>query len=144
MITESIQSAVLPFRLNGNDLEILLITSIKKKKWIIPKGYVEFGLTPFESAKKEAYEEAGIIGFIETEEIGEFISEKNDNSKIVKVFLMKVLNQMDDYPEKNLRKRKWFKIDDAIIIVENESIKKILLKLKDRFNTSSVRSFYID
>ncbi|MCS7052571.1 MAG: NUDIX hydrolase [Ignavibacterium sp.] len=135
MITESIQSAVLPFRLNGNDLEILLITSIKKKKWIIPKGYVEFGLTPFESAKKEAYEEAGVIGSNETEEIGEFIAGKNDNSKIVKVFLMKVLNQMDDYPEKNLRKRKWFKIDDAIEIVENESIKNILLKLKVRFNT---------
>lgn len=134
MITESIQSAVVPVRFNDNKLEVLLITSIKKKKWIIPKGYVEYGLTPFESAKKEAFEEAGIIGSNETEELGEFISGKNNNQKIVKVFLMNVLNQSDDYPEKNLRKRKWFNINEAIQMVDNDSIKIILMNLKTRFN----------
>lgn len=134
MITESIQSAVVPLRFNGNNLEVLLITSIKKKKWIIPKGYIEYGLTPFESAKKEAFEEAGIIGSNETEELGEFIAGKNNNKKIVKVFLMNVLNQSDDYPEKNLRKRKWFNINEAIQMVDNDSIKNILMNLKTRFN----------
>lgn len=137
MITESIQSAVVPVRFNDNKLEVLLITSIKKKKWIIPKGYVEYGLTPFESAKKEAFEEAGIIGSNETEELGEFISGKNNNQKIVKVFLMNVLNQSDDYPEKNLRKRKWFNIKEALDVVENESIKNILMNLKIRLNPSN-------
>ena len=57
------QSAVIPYRLSKNGLEILLITSLKRKHWIVPKGYIEFNLTPFESAKKEAYEEAGVLGF---------------------------------------------------------------------------------
>ena len=64
------QSGVIPYRVNNGVLEILLITTVKKKKWIIPKGYVEFNLSPFESAKKEAFEEAGIIGSNETYELG--------------------------------------------------------------------------
>ena len=55
------QSAVIPYRISKKGLEILLITSLKKKNWIVPKGYIEFNLTPFESAKKEAYEEAGVL-----------------------------------------------------------------------------------
>jgi len=132
MLIESIQSAVVPYRLNQNEIEVLLVTSIKKKKWIIPKGYVEYSLTPFESAKKEAFEEAGVTGSNETEEIGEFINGKNDNKKLVRVYLMKVIEQMDDYPEKNLRKRKWFSLDEAIKTVDNEGIKSILIKLKGR------------
>jgi len=132
MLIESIQSAVVPYRLNENEMEVLLVTSIKKKKWILPKGYVEYSLTPFESAKKEAFEEAGITGSNETEEIGEFINGKNNNKKLVRVYLMKVIEQMDDYPEKNLRKRKWFSLDEAIKTVDNEGIKSILIKLKDR------------
>jgi len=133
MINESIQSAVVPYRFVENAFEILLITSLKKKKWIIPKGYVEYSLTPFESAKKEAYEEAGITGSNETEQIGEYIAGKNDNRKLVKVFLMKVLEQDEDYPEKHLRKRKWFSIDEAIENVSNEQLKNILTDLKKRF-----------
>lgn len=132
MLIESIQSAVVPYRLNENEIEVLLVTSIKKKKWILPKGYVEYSLTPFESAKKEAFEEAGITGSNETEEIGEFINGKNENKKLVRVYLMKVIEQMDDYPEKNLRKRKWFKLDEAINTVDSEGIKGILIKLKER------------
>ncbi len=134
MITESIQSAVVPYRNNGKEIEILLITSLKKKKWIIPKGYVEYSLTPFESAKKEAFEEAGITGSNETEELGEYFAGKDDNKKLVKVFLMKVLGLSDDYPEKNIRKRKWFSIDEAIQTVEIEAVKKILSELKFKFD----------
>lgn len=134
MLIESIQSGVVPYRLQENKLEILLVTSIKKKKWIIPKGYVEYGLTPFESAKKEAYEEAGITGANETEELGEFFYGNNDNKKLLKVFLLKVIEQSDDYPEKNLRKRKWFIIDEAITSIDNSEVKNILIKLKKRFS----------
>lgn len=134
MLIESIQSGVVPYRLQENKLEILLVTSIKKKKWIIPKGYVEYGLTPFESAKKEAYEEAGITGANETEELGEFFYGNNDNKKLLKVFLLKVIEQSDDYPEKNLRIRKWFIIDEAITSIDNSEVKNILIKLKKRFS----------
>ncbi len=64
------QSGVVPFRKKGKKkIEIFLITSVKKQRWIIPKGYVEFNLSAFESAKKEAIEEAGVLGSNETFEL---------------------------------------------------------------------------
>ena len=52
------QSAVIPYRLTdrtGTDfsaVEILLITSRKRKRWVIPKGIVEPYLSPLESATR--------------------------------------------------------------------------------------------
>ncbi len=107
------QSGVIPYRKNNGVLEVLLITSIKKKKWIIPKGYIEFNLSPFESAKKEAFEEAGIIGSNETIELGTVELKKGIGVTRMKIFSMEVIKVLDDYPEKELRKRKWFGTDEA-------------------------------
>ena len=107
------QSAIIPYRFTGKGLEILLITSIRKKKWIVPKGFIEFNLTAFESAKKEAFEEAGIIGTNETIELGSFTIKKYGGLTKILVYSMEVEKIKDDYPEKNLRKRKWFTPEDA-------------------------------
>lgn len=107
------QSGVIPYRLNNGVLEILLITSIKRQKWIIPKGYVEFNLSPFESAKKEAFEEAGIIGSNETYELGTVELDTGIGLTHMKIFSMEVIKILDDYPEKELRKRKWFNAEEA-------------------------------
>ncbi|HSD64292.1 MAG TPA: NUDIX hydrolase, partial [Ignavibacteriaceae bacterium] len=94
------QSGVIPFRKLENGIEILLITSIRKKKWVIPKGYVEFNLSPFDSAKKEAFEEAGIIGSNETIELGTIHLKKDSGNTRLKLYSMEVLKILDDYPEK--------------------------------------------
>ena len=128
------QSAVIPYRLSKKGLEILLITSLKRKHWIVPKGYIEFNLTPFESAKKEAYEEAGVLGSNETIEVGTFKLIKPIGTCLIKVFTMEVHEVLDDYPEKNDRKRKWFTPEEAsgaITIPEiGEMIKEMNSKLK--------------
>jgi phosphohistidine phosphatase len=56
------QSAILPYRLRGDDLEVLVITSRKGTRWVLPKGIVEPGMTAAASAAKEAMEEAGVEG----------------------------------------------------------------------------------
>uniref|UniRef100_A0A832G777 NUDIX hydrolase n=1 Tax=Ignavibacterium album TaxID=591197 RepID=A0A832G777_9BACT len=131
MEVEFTKSAVIPYRLNNGKLEILLVTSIRKKNWIVPKGYIEFNLTPFESAKKEAYEEAGVVGSNETVEVGQFINEKKNRKELVKVYTMEVDEELTDYPEKNLRKRKWFTFDEAMEKVQNPQIKNFIKKLKE-------------
>jgi 8-oxo-dGTP pyrophosphatase MutT (NUDIX family) len=131
MEVEFTKSAVIPYRLNNGKLEILLVTSIKKKNWIVPKGYIEFNLTPFESAKKEAYEEAGVVGSNETVEVGQFINEKKNRKELIKVYTMEVDEELNDYPEKNLRKRKWFTFDEAMDKVQNPQIKNFIKRLKE-------------
>lgn len=107
------QSGVIPYRIKNGELQILLITSIKRKKWITPKGFIEFNLSPFESAKKEAYEEAGVIGANETIELGSFKTKRAIGICNIKIFSMEVLEVLDDYPEKDMRKRKWFPVKEA-------------------------------
>ena len=123
-------SCVIPYRVSNGSIELLLITSIKKQKWIFPKGFIEFNLSAFESAKKEAYEEAGVIGENETVELGSFELKKKNSSSFVKIFSMEVTKELKDYPEKNLRKRKWFTVKEALENIENSDIKNFVNKLE--------------
>lgn len=128
------QSSVIPYRLKEGTLEILLITSISGKRWIVPKGFIEFNMTAFESAKKEAFEEAGVSGSNETINLGEYTIEKYDGLYNVKVFTMEVNKEYDDFPEKRLRKRKWFQFEEAVNAVEIKELEGMLIKLNSNFN----------
>lgn len=126
------QSAVIPYRISKKGIEILLITSLKKGNWIVPKGYVEFNLTPFESAKKEAYEEAGVLGSNETIEVGVFKQNRSIGNCMIKVFSMEVYDVLDDYPEKKDRQRKWFSIEDARKVIAIPEISEMIKELDSR------------
>jgi ADP-ribose pyrophosphatase YjhB (NUDIX family) len=126
------QSGVIPYRKKDNVIEVLLITSLKKKTWIIPKGFIEFNLTPFESAKKEAYEEAGVTGTNETFELGMFNRKKKSGNCIIKIYSMEVSEYLEDFPEKNLRKRKWFSIKEAAENISILEVSDLILKLKEK------------
>jgi ADP-ribose pyrophosphatase YjhB (NUDIX family) len=126
------QSGVIPYRKKDSQFEVLLITSMKKKKWIVPKGFVEFNLSGFESAKKEALEEAGVIGANETVELGYYSSEKNIGLTHVKIYSMEVIKVLDEYPEKNSRKRKWFTVKEAAQVVSKPELSQMILSLEDK------------
>lgn len=124
------QSAIIPYRFENGELQILLITSIRKKKWIIPKGFIEFNLSAFESAKKEAFEEAGVIGTNETIELGSFTIKKYGGRTNIVVYSMEVEKFKDDYPEKNLRKRKWYSVEETIETVSIPEVAGMIKKLE--------------
>lgn len=123
------QSGVIPYRKKNCRTEVLLVTSIRRKKWIIPKGFIEYHLTPFQSAKKEAFEEAGVRGGKATRILGSYKVRKNGSELLTKIYSMKVTGFYKDYPEKNLRKRKWFSIADAAKKVEIDEMAKIIRRL---------------
>ena len=118
-------------------MELIIITSIKKQKWIFPNGYIEFNLSAFESAKKEAYEEAGVIGENETVELGAFQLKKKNETALVKVFSMEVTKELKDYPEKNLRKRKWFTLDETNSEIINGEMKSFITKLRQNLKLTN-------
>ena len=66
------QFAALPFRTREDDLEILLITTRKKRRWSVPKGWPIKRTAPHETAVIEAYEDAGVRGAIGEKQIGRF------------------------------------------------------------------------
>lgn len=120
------QSGVVPYRIAGNEVEVLLITSRRRKRWIIPKGIVEPDLSPAESAAKEALEEAGVTGILHPDEIGEYAYEKWGGICHVKVFLLQVTQVLDSWEESFLRDRRWLSLPDAIELIEERDLQNIL------------------
>jgi len=123
------QSGVIPYRKKNGKVEVLLVTSIRRKNWIIPKGFIEYHLTPFQSAKKEAFEEAGVRGGNATKILGSYTVRKNGSELLTKIYSMKVTRIYKDYPEKNLRKRKWLAVPDAAKKVSVPEIARMIRKL---------------
>ncbi|KIC43776.1 NUDIX hydrolase [Ruegeria sp. ANG-S4] len=107
------QSAALCYRIEKGKPRILLITTRRSRRWIIPKGWLNEGLTPSQSASREAWEEAGVVGLCERRPIGQFTYVKNRSGKgaamvMVEVFPLYVQRVSTRYPESDERKRKWF------------------------------------
>jgi len=128
------QSGVIPYRKKNGRTEVLLVTSIRRRKWIIPKGFIEYNMSPFQSAKKEAFEEAGVRGSNTTRIIGSYIVRKNGSELLTKIYSMKVTRIFKDYPEKNLRKRKWLSVYDAAKKVEIDELATIIRRLGRLFS----------
>jgi phosphohistidine phosphatase len=120
------QSGVIPYRMVNSKLEILLITSRKKRNWIIPKGIIDPGLSAEEAAKMEAFEEAGIEGDLFPVSIGDYKQRKWNGICHIKVFIFEVNRIFDNWPEEDLRERQWFDFDEAIALIKNKSLKAII------------------
>jgi 8-oxo-dGTP pyrophosphatase MutT (NUDIX family) len=123
------QSGVIPYRKKDGKTEVLLVTSIRKRKWIIPKGFIEYNMSPFQSAKKEAFEEAGVRGSNYTKILGSYTVRKNGSELLTKIYTMRVTRVYKNYPEKNLRKRKWLAVSDAAKKVEIDELATIIRRL---------------
>ena len=94
-----VQSAVIPFRVRDGKVEILLITSRKKRRWVIPKGVKEPDLSAPDSAAKEALEEAGIEGEVSEHPIGCYEYRKWGGTCHVEVFVMAVQTVHEEWLE---------------------------------------------
>ena len=127
------QVAALPFRFldgTGGSVEVLLITSFRSRRWIIPKGDVDGAMTPQSAAEKEALEEAGVRGQIGESAIGSFCYNKERNGStremLVDVFPLEVSEELTDWEEMNARERRWLPIAAAAAAVEQPGLEAIL------------------
>lgn len=120
------QSAVVPYRSGKNGLEVLIITSRKRKRWILPKGIVEPNMTAYASAAKEALEEAGVVGHVGTRPIAEYRYAKWDGTCTVEVFPLKVRKELNSWLEISFRRRRWVPVKKAIELVDQPELKAIL------------------
>jgi 8-oxo-dGTP pyrophosphatase MutT (NUDIX family) len=112
-------------------LEILLITSLNSKRWIVPKGWPEPEMGPADNAAREAFEEAGVTGKVGPQPIGSFhyLKEKKDGGGIpcsVEVFALEVTKQLDEWPEKNSRELAWLPLDQAAARVVEPSLRQMI------------------
>ena len=116
------QSGVIPVL----DDRLVLITSRKSERWIIPKGYVEKGLSPADSAAKEAYEEAGLIGEVHYKKAGQFRYSKFGKHFSVQVYPLFIETMLDEWDEMHDRRRKLVTPAEAVEMVYHEELRQII------------------
>jgi 8-oxo-dGTP pyrophosphatase MutT (NUDIX family) len=116
------QSAAIPV-LDGR---VCMVTSRSGRRWVFPKGQIDPGHTPSEAALLEAWEEAGVVGTLDPEPVGNYVYEKDNIPHHVLVFRMRVIEVHDVWPERDLREREWLTVAEAIERVEESGLRELL------------------
>jgi 8-oxo-dGTP pyrophosphatase MutT (NUDIX family) len=130
-----LQVAALCYRDTPQGKRVLLITSRDTGRWIVPKGWPIDGLDGPGAALQEAWEEAGVRkADIESEPVGiyEYAKGLGDGMTVpveTQVYLTKVRDLCEDYPEANQRKRAWFAPAEAANLVDEPDLQAILRAL---------------
>ena len=131
-----IQYGALPYRITeAGALEVLLITSRTRRRWIIPKGWPIKGRKPSKSAAREAYEEAGVRGTVSAKPIGRFVYDKirDEDGRVlpceVVVFGLKVKRQLKTWPEVKQRELRWLLPADAEALTDEEGLRPLIIAL---------------
>ncbi|KAL3343464.1 hypothetical protein AABB24_027146 [Solanum stoloniferum] len=99
-----------------DDLEFLLISSQKSPKWMFPKGGWETDEALEDAALRETFEESGVVGDVEVQEyLGtwSFKSKSQGTFHQGHMFPLLVTEELEDWPEKTVRKRLWLKFSEA-------------------------------
>jgi phosphohistidine phosphatase len=123
---------VLPLRRTAGRPEILLVTSNRGRRWVLPKGLIEAHLSPADSALAEAREEAGVEGSVLGEPVGSYEYSKWGGVCQVEVFLMHVERELDAWPEADSRQRQWVSLEQARQVLDERVPRRILDAVEGR------------
>lgn len=124
------QVAALPL-MEAPELKICLVTSRETGRWVLPKGWAKAGVKDHEMVEIEAREEAGLLGDTQVPSIGIYTYSKKLHTFAsitckVDVYAFKVHQQLEDWPERQQRQRKWFTIEEAAKLVEESELRVLL------------------
>ena len=130
----AIQYAALPLQERDGETCVLLVTSRETHRWVLPKGWGEKGLTGAQVAAKEAFEEAGIRGVLRNVPVGTYRYTKRLRKQStveceVEVFPLMVDKLAADWPERTQRRREWFTLAQAALVIDDGELVLLLLKL---------------
>lgn len=119
------------FRKRDGEVQILLAQDAKDR-WTIPKGHIEPGETPRQTAEREINEETGLKEMKVMNHLGKTqFRYRRQNSLVLMtmhVFLVKALGDSDRLvKEEWMNGIGWFPFKEAIDKIEYEGIEKLML-----------------
>lgn len=127
-----VQCAAIPYcRAELDEPRILLITSKRTRRWVLPKGWPKAGETLAAAAAREAFEEAGVLGQALSEEsIGEYTYDKRVGDDLVAcrvaVFPLRVASIASSWPERGQRALRWCSPEQAARLVREPRLRVML------------------
>lgn len=124
------QSGVIPYSIVEGTPVFLLVTSRQRGLWIFPKGRIPERMTAWDSAAREAYEEAGVEGVVAREPIGSYRAWKTRGMRRmvieVEMYPLRVEGQLDAWRETGERYRHWVTLAEAARLITNKQIVALL------------------
>ena len=143
-----IQYAALPYRFTpAAALEILLVTTRRSRRWIIPKGWPIKGLRPPKSAAREAFEEAGVRGKVGAKSVwaSSITTSCSSSNGIpvnceVRVFPLLVKRQSESWPEFEQRVVQWVEPAKAVALIKEPGLKKLVAAFAKRIAAAARKS----
>jgi 8-oxo-dGTP pyrophosphatase MutT (NUDIX family) len=128
------QFAALPCMARQDGTMVMLVTSRETARWVLPKGWPIKRLSGPQTAAREAFEEAGLIGDVAAKSIGSYHYPKRmpgggSVACAVDVFPMRVAKLLEDWPERTERQRRWFTLTEAAGAVDEVDLMALLLSL---------------
>ncbi len=122
------QAAAFPIRRTNGKLEVCLIRRKDSGEWGIPKGNIDPGNTPEETALIEAREEAGLRGRL-LDQIGTFNIRKWGKTLTVVLYVMTVREQDAHWEEAPVRQRRWMSFEDAAALLAAHPVSRLWDKI---------------
>ncbi len=122
------QSGVIAYRDRPSGRQVLLVSSRGRRRWVIPKGVREPGLSAAESAAKEALEEAGVTGSTAPKPVGRYSYPKWGGICTVEVYALAVEKELSEWPE-SFRERSWLSPAKAAEQVREPELKGLILQV---------------
>jgi 8-oxo-dGTP pyrophosphatase MutT (NUDIX family) len=125
------QVAALPFVEARTGIEVLLITSRRRKRWIIPRGWPVDGMSFAAAAAREAEEEAGVHGPIGDVAIGAYQYKKRTGTGYrvpceVLIYPFRATHQTIVWSEKSERETRWCHLETAASLVKHDGLAAFL------------------
>ena len=131
MAEKLIQAGAVAYRRSGDSWEFLLVTS-QRGNWIFPKGIVEPGESPEDTAAKECREEAGIRGRILPMPVGSYGVRKWRRDCQVSIYLLRYEEDVEPWEESSIRERCWCDFEAASLRLKKDDLRRILEKARRR------------
>ena len=124
---------VIPFQIIDGNITVLMVTSIRTQRWILPKGNLKSNESRKKGCLREAFEEAGIDGKILKDFPMTMVmpdkAEANGEMPVV-FYPMLGKNQAETWPDQDRRQRKGMGLDAALAEIPSKDVLNVLHHFK--------------
>jgi 8-oxo-dGTP pyrophosphatase MutT (NUDIX family) len=134
---EQVSAGGVVFRRSGDTIEVVLIAVGEQRRWQLPKGLVDRGENPEQTALREVREETGIdstlldsIDKIEYWYYGQSENKRIRYHKIVHFYLLNFLSGNTKDHDQEVEEARWVEIDEAGSLLSFKNEKEIVGKAK--------------